>query len=147
MAQRIRERFPQVTTITGDCEKGLDFPDGFFDRAIAIHVLEHLPNLPSAVSEIHRLLRPGGQFSVVIPCDGGLVYSFARRISSQYLFEKRYKTSFDWFIRTEHVNMPGEIIAVLREWFTIASSTYFPFRLPSIQVNLVIGMVLTPKPR
>ncbi|HMD60912.1 MAG TPA: class I SAM-dependent methyltransferase, partial [Opitutaceae bacterium] len=46
MAVEIRRRFPRVKAITGDCQARLDFPDGRFDRYIAVHVLDHLPNLP-----------------------------------------------------------------------------------------------------
>ena len=72
MLDRIKATHPSVKTILGDCQKPLDFPDGFFDRVLAIHVLEHLPDLPSALAEIHRLLKkPAGKFLVVIPCEGG----------------------------------------------------------------------------
>jgi ubiquinone/menaquinone biosynthesis C-methylase UbiE len=47
-------------------------PNSHFDRLIAIHVLEHLPNLPRAIDECHRVLKLGGKFAVVIPCDPGL---------------------------------------------------------------------------
>src|ERR1051326_145685 len=46
MAAELRRRFPRVKTIVSDCQRRFDFPDGMFDRVIAIHVLEHLPNLP-----------------------------------------------------------------------------------------------------
>jgi len=32
-----------ITTIDGDCQERLGFEDGFFERILAIHVLEHLP--------------------------------------------------------------------------------------------------------
>jgi SAM-dependent methyltransferase len=74
----IAQRFPQVKTICGDIEKRLPLEDESFDRIVAIHVLEHLRNLPQALVEIYRLIKPTGYFSVVIPCEGGLAYSFAR---------------------------------------------------------------------
>src|SRR5436309_710890 len=40
MAAKIRERFPKVQTSVGDCQEHLPFPDGHFDRVLAIHVLE-----------------------------------------------------------------------------------------------------------
>jgi SAM-dependent methyltransferase len=43
MAARIRERSPQVKTQVGDIQKTLEVPAGYFDRVVAIHVLEHLP--------------------------------------------------------------------------------------------------------
>ena len=92
MADKIAERFPDIQVHVGDCQQRLDFPDGRFDRVVAVHVLEHLPNLPAAVHEMHRLCdKARGRFQVVIPCEGGPAYSLARRISAQRFFEKRYK--------------------------------------------------------
>ncbi|MEO7143008.1 MAG: class I SAM-dependent methyltransferase, partial [Bryobacteraceae bacterium] len=126
IAARIGQRFPDVRVIVGDCQARLDFPGGFFDRVLAIHVLEHLPNLPETVREAHRLLKPDGQFSVVIPCEGGLAYTFARKISARRLFEKWYGSSYDWFIETEHVNVPSEIIEELERYFTVRTRSNFP---------------------
>lgn len=145
MAGEIRRRFPQVNVITGDCEQRIDFPDAYFDRVLAIHVLEHLPNLPAAIREVHRLLKPDGQFVVVIPCEGGLAYSLARKISAQRIFEARYKTSYDWFIKTEHINVPAEILAELDPYFEATNRRFFPFLVPSITLNLVIGLTLRPR--
>src|SRR5438093_12700870 len=58
MAEKIRARFPQVQALVGDCQQRLSFADGYFDRVLAIHVLEHLPNLPAAIREAHRLCHP-----------------------------------------------------------------------------------------
>ena len=52
MAEKIRDRFPKVQTAVGDCQERLPFSDGEFDRVLAIHVLEHLPNLPAALREV-----------------------------------------------------------------------------------------------
>ena len=145
MAARMKDRFPLVNVIVADCQKRLDFPDKFFSRIIAVHVLEHLPDLPSAVIEVHRLLDPNGEFRVVIPCEGGLAYSVARRVSAQRIFERRYKTSYDWFIKTEHINRPREIVEELQRCFTVRASAYFPFGIPSISLNLVIGLTLSPQ--
>jgi SAM-dependent methyltransferase len=146
MSAEIRKRFPHVNVITGDCEQRIDFPDAYFDRILAIHVLEHLPNLPAAIREARRLLKPDGEFMVVIPCEGGLAYSLARKISAQRIFEARYKTSYDWFIKTEHINMPSEILAELNPHFETVNSHFFPLHVPSITLNLVIGLTLRPRP-
>ena len=60
-----------VEVVVGDCQRRMPFPDASFDRVLAIHVLEHLPDLPAALAEIRRLLKPSGRFVVVIPCEGG----------------------------------------------------------------------------
>jgi 2-polyprenyl-6-hydroxyphenyl methylase/3-demethylubiquinone-9 3-methyltransferase len=40
----------------------LPFADGAFDAVVAADVLEHLPDLPAAVAELARVLRPRGSF-------------------------------------------------------------------------------------
>ena len=54
-----------------------------------------------------------GRFIAVIPCEGGLAYWMARRLSAQRIFERRYGTSYKWCIRSEHINVPREIRAEL----------------------------------
>jgi SAM-dependent methyltransferase len=146
MAERIQERFPNIQTSVGDCQGPLQFPAGYFDRILAIHVLEHLPSLPAAIREMHRLCHPKhGVFSVVIPCEGGLAYSLARRISARRIFERRYQQSYDWFIQREHINQPTEILRELEPFFTIEERSFFPLAVPAVWCNLCIGLTLRPK--
>ena len=147
MADRLSEAHPRVQTIVGDCQQRLPFDDGSFDRYLAIHVLEHLPNLPACIAEAWRLLdKDGGQLLAVIPCEGGLAYSLARRVSSQRLFERTYGIPYERFISREHINRPHEILAELARFFTIDSQRYFPFAfIPSVQVNICIGLAMRPR--
>jgi len=146
MAAEIKARFPEIATQVGDCQTTLPFQDGHFDRILAIHVLEHLPNLPAAIREMHRLCnKERGVFSIVLPCEGGLAYSLARRISAQRIFEKRYKQPYQWFIEREHINRPAEIFNELKPYFHIEHRSFFPFLLPLIHINLCFGMTLRPK--
>lgn len=148
MSAAIRARFPRVQTVTGDCQRRLPHPDGYFDRIVAIHVLEHLPNLPEAAREMYRLCdKARGVFSVVIPCEGGAAYALARRVSAQRAFEKRYGQPYKWFIEREHVNRPHEILEELAPYFAVTHRRFFPFAfLPVTWCNLVIGLTLKPRP-
>ena len=146
LAGRLQSRFPKVKVIIGDCEENIDVPDDFFDRVLAIHVLEHLANLPRALQEVARVLKPGGTFSVVIPCEGGFGYQIGRRFSSKWQFEKRYGISYEWLISYEHVNRADEIIQELETAFIVKHKAYFPFRVPSLHLNLFVGLTMAPRP-
>jgi len=140
MAAALRVRFPNVQTIVGDCQQRLPFDDGHFDRAVAVHVLEHLPDLPRALDELRRLLRPGGRLGVVIPCDPGFVYGLGRRVTAQRQFEKRYGKPYSLFVRREHINSPAEIRELLRERFRIEHQQFFPLRVPIVNLNVCLGI-------
>jgi SAM-dependent methyltransferase len=45
----------------------LPFPDNSFDRVIASEVLEHVPDDATAMTELTRVLRPGGLAAVTVP--------------------------------------------------------------------------------
>jgi SAM-dependent methyltransferase len=140
MAEGIRRDCPSAVTVTADCQRRLPYDDASFDRALAIHVLEHLPNLPGALDEIRRVLKPGGAFAVVIPCEGGLGYTLARRLTTQREFERRYNTSYGWHVASEHVNRAHEVLSELRSRFDLTDPSYYPSRLPLIDLNLLIGV-------
>lgn len=56
------------------CEAtSLDFADASFDCVTAFDVLEHLPDLDRAVSDLARVLRPGGSLIVTVPVYDGPV--------------------------------------------------------------------------
>jgi SAM-dependent methyltransferase len=147
MAAEIRRRFPKVKAITGDCQARLGFADGFFDRYIAVHVLEHLPDLPSCIREAYRLLnKERGQMLVVIPCEGSPAYSLARKISAERVYNRHFKGGYKWLISREHINRPHEILAELDPYFTLERKVLFPLPfLPFVFNNLCIGLVLKPR--
>ncbi len=41
--------------------------EGFFDKVILWHVLEHVPNPRELIAEIHRILKPNGELIVAVP--------------------------------------------------------------------------------
>lgn len=51
--------------VQGDAEH-LPFQDASFDRVSSNGVLHHTPDMPAALREIHRVLRPGGSVRVIV---------------------------------------------------------------------------------
>jgi SAM-dependent methyltransferase len=45
----------------------LPFADGSFDRLLSFGSLEHFPDVPAALVEVRRVLRPGARAVVVVP--------------------------------------------------------------------------------
>src|SRR6516225_5865935 len=146
MAQEIRNRYPAVVTVTADCQERIPYADAFFDRVVVIHVLEHLPNLPAALDEVHRVLKPDGVFSAVLPCDPGLVYELARKLSAERIFRARYHLPYRWFIRREHLNSPAEILQLIDGRFTVIDRAYFPLGVRVVNLNLCVGVTARKAP-
>jgi SAM-dependent methyltransferase len=145
MAREIHTRFPRVQVLRGNIQDGLGFSDGQFDRIVAVHVLEHLPDLPRAVREMRRLCAATGTLSVVIPCEGSFATACARRISAQRIYERRYGRPYRLFIEREHLNRPAEVAEELAACFKVEHRSFFPVPLPMEWCNLFIGMTLHPK--
>lgn len=66
---------PQAADVSGDGlvrhmnAESLTFDDASFDYVIAVHSLEHIPNLETALSEVARVLKKGGQAVFVYPAE------------------------------------------------------------------------------
>lgn len=72
----------------------LPFADRLFDKVICSEVLEHIPDLNRAVSELVRVLKPGGILAVSVP---------------SYFAE-----SVCWKISDEYHNTPGGHIRIFK---------------------------------
>lgn len=138
----LRQKFPQDRVFHGDIELSQPWPDQFFDRIVAIHVLEHLKNLPAAIFEIRRLLAKDGFFDVVLPCEGKLSYLIARKISAERVFKKNFGMDYGPIIKNEHVNNYDEILLLLKKYFRVVSTDYFPLKVPVASANLVVSFRL-----
>jgi SAM-dependent methyltransferase len=60
---------PDVTyggALRGDATR-LPFADGTFDVVVTSEVLEHIQDDVTAISELHRVLKPGGTLGVTVP--------------------------------------------------------------------------------
>jgi SAM-dependent methyltransferase len=68
-AMRLEGEAPEgasARTVQGDALE-LPFEDDTFDKIIASEVLEHIPDDMKAMTELLRVLKPGGQLAVTVP--------------------------------------------------------------------------------
>lgn len=74
----------------------MPYPDGFFDTVLLVSILEHLKpdDLESAFSEIHRVLKPGGQVVFGVPVERPLMVGIFRLMGVD-IREHHYSTHED----------------------------------------------------
>ncbi|MCA9077552.1 MAG: class I SAM-dependent methyltransferase [Planctomycetaceae bacterium] len=58
---------PRADIRVAPCITEVGYPSDHFDQVILWHVLEHLTNPREVLSEINRILKPGGQVIVAVP--------------------------------------------------------------------------------
>lgn len=67
MLQRSRTKLGDSVALEKMSAEKLHFPDGSFDKVICSEVIEHILDPRAALSEIERILAPGGKAAVSIP--------------------------------------------------------------------------------
>lgn len=92
-AGELAEGSVHANVVQGDALH-LPFPDGTFDRVICSEVLEHIPDDLSAMSELARVLRPGGTMAITVP-----------RFGPELI---------NWALSDEYHNVPGGHIRIYR---------------------------------
>ena len=93
------ELFESLSTKTTSFLSGsaysLPFADSTFDLVICSEVLEHLHEYKDAISEINRVLKPGGKFLASVPSE------FPEKIC--------------WALSTEYQNQPGGHLRIFKK--------------------------------
>ncbi len=128
-ASKLAEAMPSCNVMVGDIQGKIpELADktNLFDRVVALHVLEHLRDLPAALAQIKRIMTADGVFDVMIPAEGGALYSLGRRATTARYFRRKFNRDFTQFIAQEHVNTAREILALLREEFFIEWEAHYP---------------------
>ena len=113
----------------------LTFPDHSFDRLIATHVLEHLPNPVNVLREWNRVIRPNGVISIVLPCDPGLLWRLGRHFGPRRNSMK-LGIAYDYLQAAEHINSIYNLVVFIRHHFETPSELWYPTRIPSPDLNL-----------
>ena len=99
-----RRRETAVQYALGDAVS-LPFEDQTFDAAIATQVYEYVPDMPAALAEARRVLRPGGRLLIL---------------------------DTDWDAIVWHSSDRDRMLRVLEKWNDHLADPYLPRRLPKL---------------
>lgn len=119
----------------------LPFASETFDVVLSFYSLEHLHPLHAAVSEVCRVLRPGGLLVGAIPTEGGLGWGLGRFLTSRRWLHKHTAINPEKIICWEHPNFAEHILDGLDQVMKRNELRFWPWRLRSIDLNLVVSFV------
>jgi len=71
--QRARTRLPGARPVELDPDEPLPFEDGSFDLVAAVETIEHVRDVQLFLSEIRRVLVPGGELALTTPATAPLI--------------------------------------------------------------------------
>jgi len=126
-ARRCAEQ-PWVEFRTADAAQ-LPFPDASFDAAVSTQVYEFLPDIPVALAELHRVLRPGGR-AVILDTDYGSLVLHTEHPS------RMARVLSAWDQHFAHANLPRTLSRQLRDaGFRLRERTAIPMFNPEFADN------------
>lgn len=96
----------------------LPYASGSFATVFSNSVLEHIPDVGPVVSEVGRVLRPGGRFIFTVPSDAfrALLDGYARRAErGDAQGAEAYAASVDKWLAHHHYHTPDQWRHILRD--------------------------------
>ncbi|MFI5610075.1 methyltransferase domain-containing protein [Amycolatopsis sp. NPDC051903] len=106
----------------------LPYPDGSFDAAVSTQVYEYVPDVPAALAELRRVLRPGGRVLILDTDADSHVWHTSD--------PERHRRVLDaWDEHLAHPRLPRVLSALLRR---------AGFRVTGHHVHPIVNPELTP---
>ena len=133
--RKLSEPIPDKLGFELQSAQQLSHPEQSFDRVIATHVLEHLNQPHLVLKEWRRVVKDGGTLTVLIPTDPGIAWRLGRRLGPRR-YAIAQNIAYDYVMAREHVNSCTNLIALLRHYFPSSLEAWWPFPIPSVDLNL-----------
>lgn len=132
---KLSGKYDGKVAIEAQIDTNIAYADNSFDRLVATHVLEHIYQPHLALKEWYRVIKNGGVLSILIPTDPGLAWRLGRHFGPRrnHLAQG---IAYDYVMAREHVNSCNNLISILRHYFPIGKELWWPFPIPSIDINL-----------
>jgi arsenite methyltransferase len=107
----------------------LPYPDNSFDAAVSAQVYEFLPDIPAALAELHRVLRPGGR-AVILDTDYGSLVLHTEHPA------RMARVLSAWDQHFAHANLPRTLSRQLRDaGFSLRERMAIPMFNPEFEDN------------
>ena len=97
------------------------------------------------ILSLYRLLKKSGKISITLPCDPGFLWQSGRLFNylTFWKFKNISKKEYFYHMAHEHINSIQNLIAILKYNFSNFKETFLPFRVKSINFNLMYNIVVT----
>jgi arsenite methyltransferase len=107
----------------------IPYPDGRFDAAVCTQVYEYVSDIPAALAELHRVLRPGGR-AVILDTDYGSLIIHTEDAA------RMSRVLSAWDKHFVHGHLPRMLTRQLREaGFAVRRRAAIPMFNPEFQDN------------
>lgn len=115
------------------------------DRIICSHVLEHVPEPEKFILSLYKLLKKSGTISITLPCDPGFLWGLGRLFNYMtfWKFKKITQKEYFYHMAHEHINSIQNLTAILKYNFLNYKDSFLPFRIRSINLNLMYNIVVS----
>ena len=127
-------------------QPGLPFEQDEFDVIISFYSFEHMHPFDRYFRETLRCLKPGGLLVGAIPAEGGLAWGLGRFLTSRRWLLRNTNINPDKLICWEHPTWAEDILNTARRRLEQVHLSFYPLRVPLLDVNLVVRFVFR-KPR
>jgi arsenite methyltransferase len=119
---------PWVEFRTADAAR-LPYPDNGFDAAVSTQVYEYVPDVPAAIRELHRVLRPGGRAVIMDTDYGSLVINTEDQM-------RMARVLAAWDEHFAHANLPRTLSRQLKDaGFRVRERLAIPMFNPEFEDN------------
>ncbi|MCW2832605.1 MAG: putative ubiquinone/menaquinone biosynthesis methyltransferase [Nocardioides sp.] len=131
-------RSAHVRFVSGDVSR-MPFATDAFDLVISTCLFAHLRDPEAALVETRRVVRPGGQIVIGLPCDPGMLNRAVKLVVTYPRLRRAGVGDPRLKYAREHVNPVGSLLALASHVFRgdRVRVRYHPFRVPSWNANLL----------
>ena len=135
VARELAASRPWVSIDAGDALT-LPYPDATFDAAVSTQVYEYIADIPTALTELRRVLRPGGRTLILDTDWDSVVWHATDR-------ERHQRIMAAWEEHLVHPHLPPALPGHLRRaGFAVTGRSLIPLFNPTYEPNTYSAMIM-----